>query len=98
MHKNIKPAEILDKNGPVVAAWRIPGGIHLVFRCPWCGELHYHGSGGRNSPFGAGDGGRVSHCRKKESEKYFGGYILREVQDWRLAGNIPKELRSVRSP
>lgn len=53
-------------------------GESLVFRCPFCGEVHTHG---------IGNGHRVAHCinRTMLNRK---GYELVEATDWRDAGIV----------
>ena len=80
---------------------RGPG--HVVFICPFCGCIHYHGCGGEK--FGDGDGDRVAHCHcdipayyRLNSQKY--GLLLDknwhfnliETDDFRRAGDFPKFL------
>lgn len=81
----------------VVACVRFPKEDHpydkdcgqLIFRCPVCGDVHYHGGGG---PFlGDGDGNRVPHCIKNADYPY--SFTLREVDDLELAGGFPKRIR-----
>lgn len=61
----------------------------LVFRCPFCGDLHLHGAAGPNQ--GDGDGHRAPHCW---TQGYFNqyGYILREVDNPFQAGTLPKKI------
>lgn len=77
------------------------GAGHVVFICPFCGCVHYHGCGGEE--FGDGNGDRVPHCQcddpdyyRLNSQKY--GLLLDknwhfdlvETEDFRRAGDFPK--------
>ena len=90
-------AEILGlrKGVPIVAVWRIPQTLHLVFRCPWCGRLHFHGVGERNRPLGAGDGHSTAGCFSKESEVNDCGYYLKEVANFKRAGISVREAKTL---
>ena len=60
-----------------VAAVRV-GGKQLALRCPFCGELHYHGACGPE--FGRGNGSRVPHCVRGRGTEIGYSYELRETQ------------------
>ncbi|MBC2710631.1 MAG: hypothetical protein HGJ94_06430 [Desulfosarcina sp.] len=77
------------KFGPIFAAIRTGLGKQLIFRCPSCGSLIFHGA--VSSEFGAGNGHRVSHCDDINCQLKENGYIIREVSDASLAGYIPKK-------
>ena len=77
------------------------GSGHVVFICPFCGCIHYHGCGGKR--FGDGNGDRVPHCtcnvpaffRKDRQElgknlDYHWHFNLVETEDFRRAGDFPK--------
>jgi hypothetical protein len=104
MQTKQRPAEILgwsEVNGkPVfeIACFRVnhakPGdgpAYHgqLCFRCPFCGEQHFHGAVGPK--LGAGDGHRVAHCLTR-SMLNSGGYVLVEQEHSHKAGTLPKRL------
>jgi len=66
----------------------------LVFRCPECGEIHYHGA--VDHYLGAGDGDRVPHCANRPANYVFD---LVEVEKTSFAGDLPKKiLRHVKPP
>jgi hypothetical protein len=68
---------------PVFDCRREPTGDYLTFKCPGCGKVNRHGSGGKGSPHGDGNGKRSSHCPCALT-KY--GYILREVSEGETDG------------
>jgi hypothetical protein len=68
---------------PVFNCTRDKTGNYLTFKCPGCGKVNRHGSGGHGSPHGDGDGKRASHCPCPLT-KY--GYILREVPEGETNG------------
>ena len=98
--------ELRIKTVQVVCAFMPPedrrrGSGHVVFICPFCGCIHYHGCGGEK--FGDGNGDRVPHCKcndpdyyRLNSQKY--GFLLDEnwhfdlveTEDFRRAGDFPK--------
>jgi len=57
----------------------------LIFRCPVCNKVHYHG--GSIPVFGGGDGWRIPHCNIPVTDFQFD---LVEVSDLFRAGHIPK--------
>lgn len=59
----------------------------LIFRCPVCNKVHYHG--GVTPYFGGGNGERVPHCITPVRDFSFD---LVEVSDPSRAGHIPKNL------
>lgn len=95
--RRYQPAEILDvdlstKTVKVAVArywgeqpWK--DSSQLVFRCPVCGKVHYHG-GGYGRELGDGDGSRLAHCRTSAS--FF--FDLVEVREPNRAGHLPKKL------
>ena len=58
-----------------VSAVRI--GRQLVFPCPHCGELHWHGAVGPR--FGAGNGPRSPHCTRGPATRIGYSHTLTEV-------------------
>jgi len=74
---------------PVVAAVATSDQLAHLVHCPFCGLTHQHGGHGRNSQFGAVDGGRMSHCLNtdhgQDVMQAFGSrreawYVLKEVR------------------
>jgi hypothetical protein len=95
MPKRPEPAEFEWIEGePVVCCIRsgLDGPLHpgyfgqLSFRCPWCGEIHFHGAVGPS--IGDGDGQRSPHCAAKNAQ----GYSLREVKEPHRAGTLRKSI------
>lgn len=73
----------------------------VVFICPFCGCIHFHGAGGEK--FGDGNGNRVPHCTCTNSEYYrldarkfnyqlseYWHFDLVETEDIARAGAFPK--------
>ena len=46
----------------LVAAFRLPGGVHFALLCPFCGDIHLHGA--------AVAGSRGSHCLSGSKSYY----------------------------
>lgn len=52
---------------------------HVYIVCPYCGEIHIHGSGGGNY-----EGHRVEHCKDPHIKEIANGYCIeRENQEVR---------------
>jgi len=68
-------------------AWR------MVFRCPFCCEVHTHGLGpdAEDQGFGSGDGTWVSHCASHPGERP-SRYHLRETTNLDLVGDLPRHI------
>ena len=60
----------------------------LVFRCPICGSIHFHGAVG--AKLGAGDGERVPHCDTSSPRNYH--FILKEQTSHKLVGHLRKSI------
>lgn len=61
----------------------------LVFRCPICGGIHFHGGGAMR--FGSGNGHRTPHCDNGRYREY--GFVLIEQKTDKLVGHLRKSLR-----
>lgn len=68
-------------------AWR------MVFRCPFCGEVHTHGLGPdtEDQGSGSGDGTWVPHCAAQPGERP-SRYYLRETTNLDLVGDLPRHI------
>lgn len=102
------PENLKIKVVHIAAAFKTPkdekSGIgQLVFICPFCGCIHYHGAVSKN--FGDGNGHRAPHCTRvipaffRKDRQELGKYLdyswefsLVEVEDFRRAGDFPKYL------
>jgi hypothetical protein len=72
---------------PVIAAHRlvIADADVLTFICPFCGVQHSYSVEGN---FGAADGPRAGQCVRSYGRSGRSSYVLREVHEWWLAGNV----------
>ena len=59
----------------------------LIFRCPECGDVHYHGA--VDWYLGAGDGDRIPHCLNQDAKYHFD---LVEVLEPAFAGFLPQRI------
>jgi len=78
---------------PIIACYRAWYLTQVTFICPWCGRQHFHGSP-QHQEFASGDGHRGPHCPPEiafDTAELKYGYILKEVIDPELAGDIPKK-------
>lgn len=107
--KPVRPAVILahDANSVTVAAAfmqadeRHPGKGQLCYVCPFCGCIHFHGTG---KAYGSGDGSRVPHCTcepehcRQDAQALLKTLspnwqiVLHEVESPYRAGDFPTEL------
>jgi len=86
---------------PIVAALRVqlaaePGARpawRMVFRCPFCGDVHTHGlgPGTENEGFGSGDGTWVPHCAAQPGDGP-SRYYLRETVNRDIVGDLPRRI------
>lgn len=76
------------------------GSGQVVFVCPFCGDIHYHGADGKK--FGDGDGDRVPHCLctspayyRLNTQKFASllapnwHFYLEETDNFKRAGDFP---------
>lgn len=101
-----KTGNLKIKHVHIAAAFMPPenrqrGSGQMVFICPFCGCIHYHGASGE--VFGDGDGERIPHCLcdipafYRQDRQSIGKNLDRnwkfdlvETEDFRRAGDFPK--------
>jgi hypothetical protein len=79
MTAHVRPAGL---RAPPVVAVRRHGHCLTLEKCPYCGELHMHGSGGKEGVGRPGPwhGHRLAHCWRPEAREHIStGYYLVEI-------------------